>query len=492
MKRKHYELLILSILGTASIAVLLLRIIFIKSYLPETGGVSINVVYGIEQLITTGRLYINPEVAPFSIIQYMPLHYYIIAFISNILKIQSEVHSVMVLNRLTCFIYDMLSVFFIINFIRNTFPKIGIRLAFSSGLLYFLIIPSIVFSRVDNLYLLLWILSISSLVSIFNHEKSKLISSKKEIMLAGIFSALALFTKQTALFLIVFNIIFLLLIYKDRKTVFLYVLSIATSLIILSLLLVHENLFDLKLNTVDGLKNGINLNWFLEVFMKNYFMKYTFLICTGIFTSCILLQQKKSMLHLFLGSSIIYYFLIAIIFSLKGGSGPNYYLEFNILSIFGICLLINDKPDISLNYFSFAAIILPIFLLACMNDKGWGFLSCRKKAISEYVMCQSVAKYIKTNLKKDNYVLTAFHKENSLNLLLAPKALFPCREVALYFTYPMGVFKFEKFKTLLLNTQVQYYIDEKGQLPTKFLHDDISYFVVDTIIGNYTIYKTNK
>ncbi len=492
MNRKQYELLILSILGIASIAVLLLRIIFIKSYLPETGGVSINVVYGIEQLLSTGKLYINPEDAPFSIIQYMPLHYHIVAYIATLINIQSDVHSVMVLNRLICFIYDILSVVFIINFIRKTFPKIGMRLAISCGLLYFLLIPSIVFARVDNLYLLLWILSISFFASIFHHEKSNLISIKKSILFAGICSALALFTKQTAIFLIVFNIAFLILIYKEYKTTILYIVSFGTTLIILSLFLIKENPIDFKFNVIDGLKNGINLNWFLEVFLKNYFMKYTILICSGIFTGYMLLLQKKSMLHLFLGSSILYYFLIAIVFSLKGGSGPNYYLEFNILSIFGICLLIDDQPDISFNYFRFAAILIPVFLLACMNDKGWGFLSCRKKAISEYVMCQSVAHYVKTNLKKDNYVLTAFHKENSLNLFLTPKALFPCREVALYFTYPMGVFKFEKFKTQLLKKQVQYYIDEKGHLPTTFLHEDISNFVVDTTIGNYTIYKTNK
>ncbi len=492
MNRKNLELFILLILGTASFAVICLRIIFINSYLPETGGVSINVVFGIEQLLQTGRLYINPEEPPFSIIQYMPLHYHIVASLAKILNLQNSVHHVLMLNRTICLVFDICTTLILMKCISNNLKTIGTRITLAAGLLFFLLIPSIIFGRIDNLYLLLWIISIFNILIIIKKESSKTTSYFSNIIFVGISSSLALLTKQTAVFLAFYIFCFLLFTLKNKKATITYFFSATIPFLILIFYWSQPSTIDFKLNVVDGLKNGINLNWFFEVFVKNYFMKNTIIICTGIFSCILLLRNQITKLHSFIGFGILFYFLIALIFSLKGGSGPNYYLEFNILSIIGICILLNDNANLPINNFLFTAISLPLFLFACVNDKGWGYISKLNKVKKDYQICESVTAYIKKNINPKNYVLTAFHKENCLNLMLAPKAIFPCREVALTFTYPMGVFKFQKYKEMIDSNQIQYYIDEKDKLPNEILGVSLSSFKPDTTIGNYTIYKLLK
>ena len=95
------------ILFVMTISLLILRINLALSYLPEIGGVSINVMYGIIRILSGSELYTNPEIAPYSIIQYMPLHFHIVALLGKLLGIAKDVHAMMVLNRLFCLSIDV-------------------------------------------------------------------------------------------------------------------------------------------------------------------------------------------------------------------------------------------------------------------------------------------------------------------------------------------------------------------------------------------------
>ena len=79
--------------------------------------------------------------------------------------------------------------------------------------------------------------------------------------------------------------------------------------------------------------------------------------------------------------------------------------------------------------------------------------------------------------------------ENHMNLLLGGKALFPCREVALQYTRPLGVFHFNAFGELIRNGKVPYLVTHRKKPPVKIADESLSAYVPDTIFGPFRIYR---
>lgn len=489
MKNLKPENILFALLLFMASALLILRISLATSYLAETGGVSVNVLYGIQRIINGNNLYTAPELAPFPIIQYMPLHYYLIKGLSFITGAGNSVHNVMVLNRMVCLIFDILTTLLLaITFIRSF--KIKPVLAWILAFIYFNSIPGIIYGRVDNLYLLLTLIVFVLIIRLKLNEENGNVNSPFQWLLPGFITGLALATKQTALFMFIFNVLFLLISEKSSKKFFIYSITAILTLLTVLFVLSPGEIILFKLNVVDGVKNGFNLGWFIEVLLKNYFLKHSYLIALGLLAGVLMLRKAFNKLNLFLGAGIIWWFVIATITSFKGGSGPNYFLEFLLLSLLAIANICR-KTDIlqERKMMLYALIILPFFIAAAANDKGWGDIKYFKKSKQDYADCTEVASFLNTKLLPDEYVLTAFHKENSLNLMLNDKALFPCREVALYFTRPLGVFHFRKFGEMVQNGQVAYLVYPENKPPESFIDIPLTGFKEIKQIGRYKIYS---
>jgi len=483
-------LLLTIIIALMTASLVLLRITLAISYLPEIGGVSINVMYGIIRILSGSELYTNPEVAPFPIIQYMPLHFHLVALAGKAMMISKDIHAMTVLNRLFCLALDICSTLLITRTLIKTL-SLKSNIAWPLSFIYFLSIPSIIYGRVDNLYLFLFIATISILLkNILRSESNN--KSMKDIFIAGVVCALAICTKQTGIFLLVFCSIFFLFISKSLKTILIFYAGLLLSGFIVALWLYPVSLEAFKLNIIDGVKNGINVNWFMEVILKNFFMKFSYVLGMGLLAAILLYKNRHLKTAAFLSLGIIWYFLIASLSAFKAGSGPNYYLEFIVLSLFGISILIKNTSFINSTGTLFALVLSPFFVIAAANDKGWGDLGMMKKSKKDYFNCIEVAEYIKPKIKFEEWVLSDFHKENSLNLMLTDQALFPCREVALYFTRPQGVFHFSEFKKLIENGSVSFLITYKEDTLSEFIDEPLLNYCTDTTIGNYTIYRLSN
>src|SRR4051812_1556363 len=120
MKPKLYSSIIVGLLAVAAVMVLILRLLLAFSYLPETGGMSVNMMYGTLHLLKTGMLYINPELPPFSITQYMPLHYYIVRGLAKLFN-AGDVHQLMILHRIVCLLFSVLYCFIVTWTIKKLF-----------------------------------------------------------------------------------------------------------------------------------------------------------------------------------------------------------------------------------------------------------------------------------------------------------------------------------------------------------------------------------
>lgn len=479
--------ILIAILTAMTVSLFFLRVSLALSYLPEVGGVSINVLYGIIRMMAGSELYTSPELPPFPIIQYMPLHFHLVSFLGNVLGFSKDVHAMMVTNRLFCLVWDVATVLLIKHTLIKTF---GMRksVAWPLACIYFLSIPSIIYARVDNLYLFFFMATLAVLLKMLFQENQSPAINTRRILISGAFCALAILSKQTGIFLLALCSVYFLFF---EKSVYRFALFCAGGIltILVGALFIHpESLLAFKLNVVDGVKNGINTNWFLEVLLKNFFLKFSYILAAGFFVGLLLLKERDKKDHLFLAFGIIWYFSTATLSAFKAGSGSNYYLEFIMLTIFGTALLLKKQNGPSSAVVLFALTLSPFFLIAAANDKGWGDIGMMKKAKKNYMSSSEVASYVLPKLKADEWVLTDFHKENTLNLQLSDKALFPCREVALYFTHPNGIFHFNAFKTLVTNGKVPYLIAKKGETIDEFLEVPLENYQADTLIGNYQVY----
>lgn len=488
-KKSKFEIALFTILAIMGISLLALRIILAFSWLPETGGVSINVLYGIKRIMDGFPLYTSPEQAPFPIIQYMPLYFYFVKTIAGVLGL-SDIHSLMVLNRSLCLWADMACTCIISTMLIRIF---GMRTlpAWTLSLIYFVSIPAIIYGRADNLYLLFTIscisLTIRNLMQIDKNPNES--PGLQRWILPGVLAGFSILTKQTGIFLCLFTGIFLILKLRNKRSVLAFSAS-AILVFAAGILVMHSGkLSFLMMNVMDGVKNGINTNWFAEVLLKNYFLKHSYLIALGILAAWLEMKNRKSAVSTFIGFGIAWYFIIATATSFKAGSGPNYYLEFIAMSLLGIGNLSLRYPSEIRRINPYAFILSPFFLLASANDKGWGDTRLMMAAKTDYQNCSEVTRYLTPRIGPSEWVMTGFHKENLLNIMLCDKALFPCREVAFYFTWPLGVFRFNEFQTLKEKGKIPFVIVAEGEQAGQYLNTEFNDYQKDTVIAGYQIYR---
>ncbi|MFM9055844.1 MAG: hypothetical protein ACKOQY_04040, partial [Bacteroidota bacterium] len=192
------ERLLFALLLATSLVILGLRIVLATSYLPETGGVSINVVYGVERILHGEPLYADPEKPPFPIIQYMPLHFNLVKLCCDLLMVGDSPHLVSMTNRFVCLGLDLMCMTAIALFLIRV---IGLRTLWGwiLAFIYFVSLPSIVYARADNLYLLFFTLSTCLILRYLLRKPEAAETDEKTTLLnllwAGSLAALALFTK---------------------------------------------------------------------------------------------------------------------------------------------------------------------------------------------------------------------------------------------------------------------------------------------------------
>ncbi len=471
----------------------IVRLLLAFSYAPDTGGVSVNIVYGISHLAETGKLYTNPEEPPFAIIQYTPFHYYTVYHLACLMGIEHNVYGLLVVNRLFCLTLSLLYCILLGFATLRLYPGIGRQIATTLAAIAFAIIPNINFARIDNLYLFFFILSIFAFIRHLRGQSESPAMAHRYLIIAAVASGCAMLTKQIAISSIVMMSGWLLLAERNLRSTLLYCLATAITISLgIAVLIPHNDLLTFKLNVVDGLKNGVNLGWFYYIIIRYYFFRFGIYAAFGIYIAVLLLKHKNNLEHQFLGLAALWFFCTATILGLKDGSGPNYYLEFTYITIINCCVLLQMKPTRWDRFLPLMVCWLPVFIYSNANDKGWSILQKSAALKQDYENTQKIAAYVNKEILPGHFVLTAFHRENCLNISLSKSVLFPCREVALTYTRPLGIFHFYKFDTLMNSGAVQFYVNRTEQTPHAYLNNSLVKFSKDTTIGAYTVYRYSK
>jgi hypothetical protein len=456
------------------------------SYAPEIGGFERNVIWGIQQMVAGNPLYSNPDAAPFTMIQYMPLYYHIVCWLSRIGGIQpDDAHSVFLLARSLNLLLSLLTSGLLFTLLRSRL-KVSLILASGTSLLTFLLMPAFTLAaRPDTLKVFFIILHIFILLY-FQHWRLRY------LMPASLICALFCFlSKQDAL--TSFGLMPLaFLIGKEWRNLLIYgIFGLAvTGLTILFLQGRSEGWF--LANALGALQNGISLSWFKSGFF-HFFGLYAVFFAPAIVLSLEFAQEKNRNFRI-LSAAFLLAFFPQLAASLKFGSASNYFMEATLIS----CLLLAYgfqtysgrlffRFQESLQLLGFVSMLL-WFSVPSLEWASGVFLHQEARLKIEYQEEKKVAKQFRDLFPEQKFmVLTDRQWEDYQTNLLWNQVINPTRDVSEQVYNGKKGNALQALNLHLRNSHNILLITRNGQIPS-FPGMDFSGFHRITKAGSYDLW----
>lgn len=392
LKKEKLWILSYGALLIALLYLLYLRYNIIFNYSPDVSGSEKNVIYGIQRLLDGLPLYSDPTLIEFNLIQYPPLYFRLVSSVCSMLNIGSEnPHATYIASRI-CSLILVISSALIYGTILKKYNFDNLFCASAVVLILFLHSANMLTnSRPDSL--------LSFLVACFLYSGIRYIETVNPTwnFLTVLCAILAVWTKQNGFTL--FLCWFLLLIFNGfhRQTYY----NILIFILSISVLVVLEttDIRILKLNLIDGVRNGIDLSEF-----KNWilFKLWPLLPILGIATYfckkwLFISSASSDKAKQFIALTCLLLFFFNILASLKLGSRIGYLTDFFCVAIIGSYIFIRDYAKekdyktILAGSWLIATVYFGIFSTLFVSD-------CQTASHLEmYRKEKSLAKYIKDN-----------------------------------------------------------------------------------------------
>ena len=482
-------LLLWLLLGSLFLLNLVYKIYLVNTYAPELGGFERNVIWGIQQIMSGKPLYTNIQSAPFAIIQYMPLYYHLVAFITSVFQINpANAHAVYTCARGLNLLFCLLSSGLLLGMARRVF-KIDWLIAFGVSVLAFLWMgPGIISGRPDSLKALLFMLTILALVSFPKMRK------RYAYLFAVLSGCAAFFCKQDGL--VFCGILPLALLFQGNRRDF-FIWSLLSGLLVISLvlLLIGLNGPPFLANVLGGLENGISISWFVGSFGA-YFGFYALLFALGIVLTWEFSKSKSWSLNV-LSSAMCCAFIPQLFFSLKYGSAPNYFLEATLISLLMLAIWIDKSPFSGIfqhkqsHYLLAICTAVLLFYIPAIQWITAIFLNQEPQLKAQYENQKEVAEFVHSQLKSENeWVLVDIKRqwEDHLSTLLYDRIAAPQRDVIMQVATAKGKIDLQPLKNAIKEGTVRYAVTELGTSPD-FLNIDPAIFKPLKVIGNYQVWK---
>ena len=459
---------------------------------PNLGGVEHNVIYSVLRLMNGYPLYENPAVYPYSITQYGPIYYNVVAWIAKLAHVSpGDSYSVYVVSRWVSLGANLLMVLGIIQLARQL--KLPLSIAVLVGLLLFAWIPVHAYSRPDSFCNALAVWVIYSLVRwrCFGNTPNWY------PLLAACLTALALFTKQSALCLPVIITGYGLFVAQDWRNTAIYCISLAFFLILNYVVWVRVDVGIFGDNVIRGISNGIDLANFKRNIVRYYIIPYSWLIILGIAISRSQWRRGNELRRI-LGASAIGFFLFAVVTSLKQGSAFNYFSEFTAIAL----LLAVDagwhywktRPTPSiwslLTVYALVAICIP-FHAANFN---WKLILGKPNDTRLYRDDLATAKYLtdSLHLTPSDQIHTTFYHGSFLSTLLFKNIILPQQDIVREASYPRQTYDYAALNASLRNGAIRYVIASNTKQDVFFSALKPTMYKPRKRIGNYTIYEAKS
>lgn len=459
------------------------------SHQPDLAGFERNVIWGIQKVMNGEPLYTNPEGPPFAIVQYMPLFYYLIAGMGNLLNINpADSHHVYALARMFNFILCVCSALLLFFIARRIF-RITPLVAFAVTVCGFLwMAPFSIAGRTDTLKTLLFQLLLTFLLLFPSLRK------RYSFTVATCFAVLAFLTKQDGLAfcgLLPLTLLFM----KDWRGFTIW--SAVTAALCTTVLLALNQVFgyDVWLNVMGGLQNGISLSWLIGSF-GSFFGLHALLFGLAIILSIEFFQSQSWHLKVLSAAWIIAFFP-AFLFSFKYGSAPNYFMEAILVALlmfatWAKAINFNDffVQKNSLMWLSFVVIGF-LFYIPSIQWITATFLNREPEIKALYANQVEVSKFVRNELENsDSWVSIDLARpwQDHFTTLLYDRVAGPQRDVILQVQEADGKIDFTALHSALKSGSIRYFITDSGYRPRFPGSDSLAFSSLKTI-GQYQVWR---
>jgi hypothetical protein len=489
-----YAALAISALGLGLLLVARVRQLGIVHH--DSGGASQNVVYGVQTLLATGRLYFDPSRPPFPVMQYSPLYYYLTAAVAWLGRVHADdVLRVYTLCRAVALAFNVGMGVLLYALVRLfSVPRLAAGMVAIWG---FSFIQNTDFCRPDSLYHLLAIAAVCELV---RYAKSQHAQARSLYLAIGL-SVLALFSKQSGLVLA--PIIFSYLLAFDRRwrrlATALGVYLGAGGILFFAFAKLNGGFFPLWENVQGGIDNGVDLDWFYRRIVELYTRELAGWSAL-ILPACMWFRLKRvaSSAGPALAFAVLWYLVFGFLTALKWGSMPSYFTPYLTLGFcaFSIALLSPEyraTEDPRLAKFAFAsAVVFGLVLNVPVSLKA----SWIKDESDRFAHASEVARFLRNekHLQPGDGVMTLLVGEllldtSFLNNLLFRNAIMPQKDVVTCCAFKNKRFDYSAFQSRANSGLIKYLIKARDNRLDTYAGARLTQFRKLTTLFEYDVYE---
>lgn len=467
----------------------------------DIGGLEHYWICSIQKILLGYNLYENPQVPPFDIIQYAPLHFYLVAFIEKITGINGyNPYDVYLTSRIVALSLNIIMLFIIAAILHKVFRvKVGLNIL--ACVLSFVTLTPHFYSRGDCLYI---VLSLGSFAFFLLFIKSVFFKNKVIFLIIScLLAVLTLFTKQSGLMIMGIYVFFLLFINKDYKFLGITIISfIVFGAIIFFSIVPNDQYYTIYQNTILGLNHGYSLFFFISIFTNRYYLDMLCFLIIGIVFSIYFLKQT-TIEYKFLGVSIALSLAFGIATGFKIGASLNYLIDFYIFTFIGLAIYlssIQSEKKIIFKIFIYLAIVIVLFFKSAELFSAVYISHYRSDEKELYDNEKQVTDYFIKDLKVDTSAHIYLADRGSLENFLIRYTVMNHKEVV-ELTNVRHVFDYSYFKSNANDGYVKYLIVDRKNHPDSFDIKDGSIelfgikftnFNMIKKIGEFSIYQYSK
>ncbi|HMQ48275.1 MAG TPA: hypothetical protein PKA00_12685 [Saprospiraceae bacterium] len=472
------------------IALLSIHVLHINAYVYDLEGVEQDEVFTLQRVLAGYPVYENPQEPPFAVTQKTPMYHYLCACLGHLFGVDpQEPHQVYQLNR-SVSLGLSLGLLLLAFFIQTRLFAYTRMAASGICFLIFLCAEMHLFARPDSLFSFLFLAAIGTMMVYL-----KTGGQPRYLWLAVGLSALAIFSKQTAIVLPPLVLGYVLLIERRFGRFIQGALLFIVLFGLLFWLLSAGKPSVFIANVVGGVRNGIDLGWFFEYIYNASYKKFGLLLILGLLIIRSWWDIKgtdplKSFIAFFLLFDLIYTHLIA----LKWGSTPSYFTEFVNITLIAAPLYFREwlekEAQPRANRLEWLVFLLMLSLIPVhTSEKGLmaPIFSQQPEAFAE---CEQLSAHVKSKyeLQPGTWVLS---DDELLKLFLFENALLPQDDI-LYSIYLYGDYDNSRYVALMQSGQVPLVISrhplKELEANEFYMCDDLSAYRPLEEVAGFVIY----
>ena len=466
------------------------RLIFFTS--PDIGGIESNVIYSIQRYMAGYPLYANPEAAPYSITQYSPLYYRLVAAVGYWIGISpDEPLSVYRVSRVVSLIANILYALALYGLSYRLHPnkKTGLLVA----VVAFLLLPPQTYSRPDSVCGLLVIATLYANLRAIQSERP--MREYGWLAASVVLAALAIATKQSGVVLpLLMTGYYAFLRGQWRKAIGLGALVSLLAISFLVGLMPEHDPALLYANIVRGVNQGMDVSFFKINIIDHYFRTFSLYNAAGL-PLCIWLMQQPKPDFRWLGWCVLVVFGFSLLSSLKWGAALNYFTDYLALTGIVVALWLDQwtfSPPARKGTRALLISAICWAVIPNIPNFNWS-LVFRPDALSEetYYEQKKVAWYLTDSLhvhKRDAVFITDYNY-CYLNGFLFRHCIVPQQDMIGTVMYPQRKFDYQNLDKQINQRGIRFLITRVNEASTLFPSLTIAHFRSRRTIGSYTIYE---